>query len=429
MKRLTSLYLYFLIGFFPLVFSADGFSNIFATKRFFFFAVTGIYLILIFILCIVYRKMPYLNTACVFAILYLALSALSALLSQSFPKTVLGTSRYEGLFTLFLYVALFICVSAFGSITAGHIYTLIGSSTVFGTVCLLQLQGLNPFGLYPEGYNFFDGGVRYSGSYLGTIGNADFVGAYLCIVIPILFYVLCFSRIKFKAVALIPLALLLYTVSKMSVMAALVGLTVGALFAIPDLLKFRKRSVLVYALIVASCATVAAVYLRERDVGNGFLHEIHEILNGRISPEFGSNRIRIWNNVISVLPEAPILGKGPDTMILEGFEKFSTFYPALNKTLTSTIDVAHNEYLNVLYHQGILGLLAFLATIAVSLKNVFFSDSHTSSALCICLISYLAQAFFGISICLVSPFFWVVLALASQKASDIGGFYSFKHFS
>ena len=415
MKRLTSLYLYFLIGFFPLVFSSDGFSNIFATKRFFFFVVTGIYLITLVILCIVYRKMPYLNTACIFAIIYLIISALSAFLSSSFPHTVFGVSRYEGLFTLFLYVALFIAFSAFGSVSAGHVYTLIGSSTLFGIVCVLQLQGLNPFGLYPKGYNFFDGGVRYSGSSLGTIGNADFVGAYLCIVIPILFYVLFRSRIRLRFFAAVPLYLLIYTVSKMSVMASIVGLLACTVFAVPDILKLKKRSVLIYALAVASCAVVAIMYLKSNDHGTGLLHEIHEILNGHISPEFGSNRIRIWKNVISVIPENLLLGNGPDTMLLERFEKFSTFYPALNKTLTSTIDVAHNEYLNVLYHQGILGLTAFLATIIASLKNVFPSSSVTGSALCISLIAYLVQAFFGISICLVSPFFWVTLALASQK--------------
>lgn len=415
MKIATSIYLYFLIGFYPLVFSSEGLADIFATKRFFFFAVTGIYLVSIFVLCIVYRKMPRINTAGLFAIIYLFISALSSLLSENLKDCLLGASRWEGLLTLFLYVALFICFSAFGSVSKGHAYTLIGSSTAFGTVCVIQLQGYNPFGLYPGSFTFFDGGVRYSGSYIGTIGNADFVGAYFCIIIPMLFYILFKSRIRFRFLAVIPLALLLYTVSKMSVTSCIVGLGVGAVFAIPDLLSFKRRTVFAYAFGIAALGIFAVSLLRTCDFGTGFLHEIHEVLNGRISPEFGSNRIRIWKDVISVFPEAPLIGKGPDTMIREGFEKFSTFYPALNKTLTTSIDVAHNEYLNVLYHQGILGLAAFLTTVFLSLKNVFFSRSALGSSLCISLIAYLAEAFFGISILLVSPFFWVTLALASQK--------------
>jgi len=415
MKLATSIYLYFLIGFFPLVFSPDGLSDIFLTKRIFFYSVTLLYLLAVFILCIVFQKMPRFNAASVFAVIYLVVTAISAVTSSSFPKTVFGVSRHEGLFTIFLYVLIFIAVSSFGSISKGHVYTLIGSSAIFGTVCALQLQGLNPFGLYPNGYTYFDGGVRYSGSYIGTIGNADFVGAYLCIVIPALFYILLRTRIKFRILAVIPLALLLYTVSKISVMAALVGLCAGTVVAIPIILKLKKRSSLIYSLSILSLGVMTLAFLREYDTGSGFLHEIHEILNGRISDEFGSNRIRIWKDVVSVIPEAPILGKGPDTMLLERFEKFSTFYPALNKTLTSTIDTAHNEYLNVLYHQGILGLAAYLLTVFFSLKNAFRSRSALSRALCISLAAYLVQAFFGISICIVSPLFWTALALASKK--------------
>ena len=155
--------------------------------------------------------------------------------------------------------------------------------------------------------------------------------------------------------------------------------------------------------------------LRNHDIGTGFLHELHEILNGRILPEFGSNRIRIWNNVLSTLHEAPLLGKGPDTMLLERFEKFSTFYPTLNKTLTTSIDIAHNEYLNILYHQGILGLISYLTLIVSVLKRAIPSRDTCTEALAVAVVSYLSQAFFGFSMCLVSPFFWVILALASQK--------------
>ena len=422
MKRATSIYLYFLTGFFPLVFSPDGFSNIFATKRFFFVTATLIYLASVIALCIIKRYRPRLNTPCYFALGYLGITAISALVSEHFPKTLLGTSRFEGLFTVFLYVAIFICISLFGNVSSGIQYTLIGSSFLFGVICILQLHGLNPFGLYPGNMTFFDGGVKYSGSYIGTIGNADLVGGYLCIVIPLLFFILVSGRIKFRILALFPLATLLYTVLKMSVSACLVGLAAGLVFTLPIILRLKKKGVLIYstALVITSVAGLIVLY--KVDFGTGLLHELHEILNGNISDEFGSNRIRIWREVISVIPEAFLLGKGPDTMLLEGFEKFSTYYPALNRTLTTSIDVAHNEYLNLLYHQGALGLISYLGIILSSLFECFKNNRRV---LGVSVIAYCTSAFFGFSMCLVSPFFWIVLALMT-KASDDGGFFNSK---
>ncbi len=411
MKRATSIYLYFLIGFFPLVFSSDGFLNIFATKRFFFVTATLIYLTAITVLCIIKRHRPRLGTPHYFALCYLGITVISALISEHFPKTLLGASRFEGLFTVFLYVAIFICISLFGSVSNGMQYTLMGSSFIFGVTCVLQLQGLDPFGLYPNNLTFFDGGVKYSGSYIGTIGNADLVGGYLCIVIPLLFFILIKGCIRFRALALIPLVMLTYTALKMSVSACLVGLAAGLVFAVPIILRFKKKSVLIYSIILSVIAVVSLVILRKFDLAPGFLHELHEILNGNISDEFGSNRIRIWREVIGVIPQAFLFGKGPDTMILEGFEKFSTYYPALNKTLTTSIDVAHNEYLNLLYHQGILGLASYLGIILSSLLRRF---KNGSCALVISVIAYCTSAFFGFSMCLVSPFFWTVLALLTK---------------
>ncbi|MBQ9976263.1 MAG: O-antigen ligase family protein [Clostridia bacterium] len=419
MKKATSIYLYFLTGFFPLVFSPDGFSNIFATKRFFFVTSTLIYLASIIVLCIVKRYRPRLNIPCYFAIGYLVTTVISALVSEHFPKTLLGTSRFEGLFTVFLYVAVFICVSLFGNISSGIQYTLIGSSFIFGVICVLQLQGLNPFGLYPSNMTFFDGGVRYSGSYIGTIGNADLVGAYLCIVIPLLFFILIRSRIKLKALALFPLATLIYTAMKMSVSACIVGLAAGLVFAVPIILHLKKKGVLIYSTALVTTAVAGLIVLYKVDFDAGLFHELHEILNGNISDEFGSNRIRIWRDVISVIPEAVLFGKGPDTMLLEGFEKFSTYYPALNKALTTSIDVAHNEYLNVLYHQGALGLISYLGII---LSSLFIWLKNNRSALGISVIAYCTSAFFGFSMCLVAPFFWTALALMTKASDDSEAF-------
>lgn len=407
---ITDIYLHLMITLFPLFFTTAGYTNISFAKFSFFYITTLIYIITTVAVAIIKKYKPGFKKVhfCVFA--YAIITTISAILSEHFTKTLIGVSRREGLCTILLYCAVFVCVSLFGRIHKSHVYSLIGANTLFGTVCILQLLGYNPFGLYPNGLNFYDGGVRYSGSYIGTIGNADLVGAYFCIVIPMLFFILFNKSIKWRFITVIPLGLLLFTVFKISVTACSLGLASALVFTIPMLFKFKKRSVIIYSSIILSVGIATLIILRFVDVNGGFLHEVHEILNGNISPEFGSNRIRIWKDVLSVIHESVIIGKGPDTMLLEDFERFSTYYPELGKTLTTAIDVAHNEYLNVLYHQGILGLISYLGIIFLTLIK-------KPSALTVAALAYSVQAFFGISMCLTAPYFWIVIALIN-KVSD-----------
>jgi O-antigen ligase len=193
----------------------------------------------------------------------------------------------------------------------------------------------------------------------------------------------------------------------MSVSALIVGLAAALVVAVPVLLSFKRRSIYIYFFAVISAFILLLIFIKNHSIGNGFFYELHEILNGRISDKFGSNRIRIWREVISVIPERLFLGKGADSMVYERFEHFSTYYPALNKTLTTSIDVAHNEYLNVLYHQGLLGLCSYLAILFLT----FTKFTKNPSALGVAAVAYSVQAFFGFSMCLTAPYFWVIIAL------------------
>lgn len=52
---------------------------------------------------------------------------------------------------------------------------------------LLQYAGMNPLGLFPERVDFHDAFVLYNGRFLGTLGNVDVLGGFLCLTVP-LFY-------------------------------------------------------------------------------------------------------------------------------------------------------------------------------------------------------------------------------------------------
>ena len=107
--------------------------------------------------------------------LYMGFSWLSAVCSPWWPATVLGASRLEGALSITIYCLSFLLVSTYGQADRRLLGVLGMSVTLFCLLCLVQMAGFNPFGLYPDGYGYADAGMAYSGAYLGTIGNVDLV--------------------------------------------------------------------------------------------------------------------------------------------------------------------------------------------------------------------------------------------------------------
>lgn len=162
-----------------------------------------------------------------FLALYLLFTWLSALLSPYFPETVIGVSRYEGALTISIYVVCFFLVRAYGRIDRVLITVFGAAVTLFDLLCIAQLYGGNPFTLYPVGYGYADAGVAYSGAYLGTIGNVDLVAAFFCLAIPAFWAAMLRSRDWQRWLLSVPLALSLFVLVKMNVLAGFVGVFAG----------------------------------------------------------------------------------------------------------------------------------------------------------------------------------------------------------
>lgn len=151
----------------------------------------------------------------------------------------------------------------------------------------------------------------------------------------------------------------------------------------------------------------------------GMLGEAHALLHGRVEDDFGSGRIYIWKNVWQAVKERPLFGSGPIRCpavlrrILSGTTKPDTL------VRRTGIDTAHNEYLNILANQGLFALLCWLGALGCSAVRFVRRAGERPAAL-ICgsaVLGYCVQAFFGISMCLSTPFF--VIAWASSKPGKI----------
>lgn len=430
--KITSCYICALLTLYLFFCGTNGYQGVVRAKFLVFCVLCGGYILLMGVLgieCVLIGAIKFTTLRVLlkksswtqrFVLAYLALTWVSALVSPYMPETVIGVSRYEGALTITIYVLCFLLVSAFARVT-GVILTALGLSvTAFGGLCIFQLAGYNPFHLYPIGYNYADAYKAYAGAYLGTTGNAGLTAAFLCVVIPILWVGFIRLKEKTRFLLLVPLVVSAFVLLKMSVMAGLVGAFAGGVLMFPVVIPMppKQRKIVLGILLFVVVLAIVCVYLF--DFGDGFLHEVHRIFHGDWNMTFGSGRIYIWESVLKLVPSRPWFGSGPDTMLYAGIEPFRRYDEVLGMVIVSQIDVAHNEYLNILFHQGVFALAAYL----LALGSAAYKWVRNSAADPVCamlggaVLCYCIQAFFSFSMCITAPYFWLALGLLENRAAN-----------
>ena len=441
-QKLTDVYIFVMLLIFPLFTGFRGYTQITDSKFFFLLSATLLWIVLLVVFSVLERKrekgknslLPSLRPSELAALAFAAVCTVSALVSPFFPETLPGAGRWDGLLTLLLYVLILLCARRFGRLRAAHLYAA-GVSLLFQTgIVLLQLLDRNPLGLFPGGLRWSDANLRYSGVFLGTIGNVDLLASYLCLFIPLFCgaYMLnarCWPLLTAASPAIL---LLLYS----DTAAGPVSLLLAALPAMPFLLDSRCRllrfcvvlsvasfscavfaairfqagtavfqpSFLAAGLLCAALLCAAAAYLLHRRRActdrsrrfyfrgvffaellllvaalavlwfwpgkSGTVHELHCVLRGDVRESFGSSRIRIWREALALVPQRPLLGGGPGTIANRLNINFERFVPETGQTLRSFVDNAHNVYLGLLTDTGALGLLAYLSIIGCSIAEI-----------------------------------------------------------
>ena len=414
-QKLTGIYLYLMLTVFPLWCGFGGYRTIVDAKYPLFLLLCGGYAAAMTLLTLRTPPAPaalWRGASWTQRLIaaYLLFTWLSALLSPYFPETLIGVSRHEGALTITLYCLCFLFVSVYGRAERGMLFALGVTVLIFCAICILQLFGHDPLSLYPAGTNYFDANTAYSGTYLGTIGNVDLVAAFLCLTIPLFWVTLLFSRDRRRWWLLLPLCAALVVLLKMWVLAGIVGVFGGALLALPMLCSNRKR-----AASALGIGFVGAAFLLWRFDLGGTLHEAHELLRGNFDGSFGSGRIHIWRSVLHEIPSHLWFGAGPDTMLRASLPPFERFDAARGVTVVAHLDVAHNDFLNILFHQGIFSLLACLGALLSIVVRCLRSRGKVTAALGTAVVCWCVQALFGFSMFLTTPLFFLALALLERE--------------
>ncbi len=142
---------------------------------------------------------------------------------------------------------------------------------------------------------------------------------------------------------------------------------------------------------------------------SGLLYEVHELLHGHFNDEFGTYRIFLWKRTLNLIPQFPILGSGPDTFAIRFMAKYSADVAAIGPLTIN--DTAANVYLTMIVNVGIIGLLDYLFFLFFQIKRGVKHINPYSAIFIIALICYAIQDFFNLSLVIVTPIFWLVMAL------------------
>ena len=167
--------------------------------------------------------------------------------------------------------------------------------------------------------------------------------------------------------------------------------------------------------VICVIAAIAAflVVVRAYPFSSGALSEMHRLLWGDVDASFGSSRIQIWRQAAGLVPEHIWFGGGPDTLAERIGFTFKRFNEVTGTMIETSIDNAHNDYLNILVNTGVISLLAYLAAIFIAAVRTLRAglENKTAAVVFVALLCYLIQMLFGFSICIVSPFFWILFGL------------------
>lgn len=416
---LTDKYIAAMLLVFPLWTGFHGYSDITRSKFVFFAAATAIWLAALTVLRIAgreRRRRPTAGRLCASA--FMLAAAASWLLSDYRSASLLGSARYDGLVTLLLYGGIFLGVSAYGKPKKYYVYLLAVSASLCSAVALCQLGGVDALGLFPDGLSYSDSGTLYAGQYLGTIGNVDILAAFYCLCIPVFIGTAASSGEKRDLALLAPAALCAWVLWRSGVSSGILALCVCALVAVPYYVNlcFHRRGLtrLFVCLSAALCAAaLAAVYFWPGD--SGTVWELSRLMRGDAADSFGSHRVLIWRDALSLWRERPIFGSGPDAYATVSGLRFTRYVPETGVTLIAYVDNAHNEFLNYLVNIGLLGLLPYIAlcVLTVSYWLCGSAPGFGCGALC-----YVVQSVFGLGLCLVVPVFWIFMGLVCPDGGE-----------
>jgi putative inorganic carbon (HCO3(-)) transporter len=265
-----------------------------------------------------------------------------------------------------------------------------------------------------------------------TIGNPNFLGKYLTLVIPIII-ALCMgeaSRVRFVCLfcsLALCFAALMATFTRASWLGMMAGMAVLLFLVFKNSLLEGKLQR--FVIIAISLFFIMFLFNMYPPVHGKVTSAAPEnIARGEVVQKavksFDVNkgrgvatRLYVWDKTVHLIKEKPWFGYGSETFMLV-FKRFNQEYTDIFQDLV-IIDRAHNNYLDMAFSMGLTGLAAYLAILVTFLLYVWQLvkgiQDRSYKMLFIGILSgfcgYLINDLFIFSVVSVSPTFWSLMGL------------------
>lgn len=379
------------------------------------------------------KKLLLVRTGFDFPVLgYLAACFVTVIITNNRYLSVFGVYEdFEGIITMCFYAALFyIAVNHIKK--TGAVYKLM-SAMLFATL-IISVYGL----LQNFGWDFvmWNPDTYSKERFFSTLGNPNFLAAYLVETIPAIFVMFFITRdIKRKvlilAVLLSAITVLFLTKSRAGAISFFVTLGIIVAYAVYDskkpdnrLFSGNKAWFAMFAVFLGLMCLIPEVQkafgmLWERSKGLFSLHGI------TLTP-----RVYIWESALMMYRDYPVLGTGLDTFqVMFPYYRFPIYWQL---EWNGTPEKTHNIFLQVLATQGIVGMSVYLLLFVAFFKksfNLIFGEKdivrrYLVFGIFMGVIAYIIQGLFNYTVVAYGSFFWVALGLVIALDASQRRYYS-----
>lgn len=231
-----------------------------------------------------------------------------------------------------------------------------------------------------------------------TLGNPVVASSLLILIIPVALYLRKFGKAFAMALAVC------ITESQMAIGSMFLGII--AIYA----LKNERRFIFVISLLIIAVGIIAALWLK-------YPQEARKHISDK-------DRFRMWTEVVKDLKD-PIVENSVARYPLTGYGmgSFAMIFPLKHKSEYGRFSQAHNDYVELLFNTGIIGIVLFLSAIGKLFKDNFVECRADREK------RYLLGSFICIAICATGLFVFqlgahayftvVILGLLNNKGGIV----------
>ncbi len=350
-------------------------------------------------------------------LIYFILIVLSVINADNKLLAVFGIpGRYEGLITIILYFVLFMIARLYNDFNDKFFLIVLITAIIVSIYGIIQTFGIDPF---PRDIMRITWGKRS----FATMGNPNFLGSYIVLVLPISIYLYIIKR---NYIGLVGYIILFYCLLSTDTRGAWLGTIVSIItFAGMHYIyyKYSKSEFRKYIILFITTITILLLYNQNSDGAllNRFLTITADakefITDGERADYTGAHRGFIWKRVIELIKMKPLTGHGLENLG-EAFVKYYSDDMIQFWGKVRYPDKAHNEYLHIAVSTGIPSLLIYLSFLLLIIRSGLMKlrSNNLMLLLLSSVFGYMVAAFFNISVVSVVYIYWIFLGLiASYK--------------